>query len=70
MDPAFARENQDDRRRIFSLLSDLDIPVIDLLPAFQTVKDPNALYANPGPHLNPTGYALMGKTIVDALEAH
>ena len=69
LDPAFARENQDDHRRILSLLSELDIPVIDLLTAFQTVKDPNALYANPGPHLNPTGYALMGNTIVGALKA-
>jgi lysophospholipase L1-like esterase len=68
LDPAFARGNQDDRRRILSLLSDLDIPVIDLQPAFETVKDPNTLYASPGPHLNPTGYALMGKTIVGALK--
>ena len=68
LDPAFARENEGERRRILSLLHDLRIPVIDLRPAFETVKDPNSLYAIPGAHLNPAGYDLMGKTIAGALK--
>ncbi|MCI0657508.1 MAG: GDSL-type esterase/lipase family protein [Acidobacteria bacterium] len=69
LDEKFAKENEPERQSILKLLDELDISLIDLLPAFQSQKDPNALYAIAGAHFNPQGYQLMGKTIADALKA-
>jgi lysophospholipase L1-like esterase len=69
LDPKFAKQNEPERRSILKLLDELHISLIDLLPAFQSQKDPNALYAIAGAHFNPQGYQLMGKTIADALKA-
>lgn len=69
LDPKFARENEAERQSILRILEELNISLIDLLPAFQAQKDPNDFYAIPGAHYNPQGYQLMGKTIADALKA-
>jgi lysophospholipase L1-like esterase len=69
LDPKFARESEPERQSILKLLDELNISLIDLLPAFQSQKDPNSLYAIAGAHFNPQGYQLMGQTIADALKA-
>jgi lysophospholipase L1-like esterase len=69
LDPKFARENEAERQSILRILEELNISLIDLLPAFQAQKDPNGFYAIAGAHYNPQGYQLMGKTIADALKA-
>jgi len=69
LDPKFARENEPERQSILKILDELDISLIDLLPAFQAQKDPNDFYAVAGAHYNSQGYQLMGKTIADALKA-
>ncbi len=45
-----------------------DIPMIDLASAFARHAAPEALFAYPGSHYNPAGYALAAQTIAAALD--
>lgn len=46
----------------------LDIPMIDVAGAFARHPSPETLFAYPGSHFNPAGYALAAQTIAAALE--
>ena len=46
----------------------LDIPMIDLASAFARHAAPETLFAYPGSHYNPAGYALAAQTIAAALD--
>jgi len=46
----------------------LDIPMIDLASAFARHAAPETLFAYPGSHYNPAGYALAARTIAAALD--
>jgi hypothetical protein len=45
-----------------------DIPMIDVASAFARHAAPQTLFAYPGSHYNPAGYALAAQTIADALD--
>jgi len=48
----------------------LDIPMIDLASAFARHAAPETLFAYPGSHYNPAGYALAAETIAAALDRY
>lgn len=60
------------RRTIYKGVMDTarrrDIPVIDVAAAFARYAAPETLFAYPGSHYNPTGYALAAQTIAAALD--
>jgi hypothetical protein len=60
------------RRTIYQSVQDtarrLDIPMIDLASAFARHAAPETLFAYPGSHYNPAGYALAAQTIAAALD--
>ena len=56
------------RGAVLDLVRNLGIPAIDLLPVLQSVKDTDSLYAFPGAHLTPKGYALLGDGIATGLK--
>ncbi len=59
---------EDLRAAVFRMVRELGIPSIDLLPVLQSAKDPGSLYAFPGAHLSPKGYALLGDGIAMGLK--
>jgi hypothetical protein len=63
-----SREEEALRRSVLSLVQELGIPLIDLLPVLQSEKRPASLYAFPGAHFSPKGYALVGDGIVAGLK--
>ena len=61
------RGEEDLRRSVLKIVQDLGIPLIDLLPVLQSEPNPDSLYAFPGSHFAPKGYALLGEGIVSGL---
>jgi lysophospholipase L1-like esterase len=66
-DRRFAKANEAVRRRVLGIVSELDIPLIDLRPLFAQEKDRDSLYAFRGAHLSPRGYQRTGLAIAAAL---
>jgi hypothetical protein len=56
------------RGRVLTLLAEMRLPVVDLNPAFASVKDPNTLFYDSQSHYRPAGYALAGELVVSYLE--
>jgi hypothetical protein len=50
------------------LVHSMGIPVIDISRAFAAHSDPLSLYACPGCHYGPEGYALAGREILAGLQ--
>jgi hypothetical protein len=57
------------RADVLAIADGLDLPVIDLVPAFGRIPDPNVLFYYPGSHYSPEGHALAAREIGAALEA-
>jgi hypothetical protein len=55
------------RSEVLQVLSELNIPVIDLYPVFQQHTDPLSLFNLPNPHYNVAGYQLTAETIEKTL---
>jgi hypothetical protein len=54
--------------RTLELVHSMGIPVIDISRAFAAHSDPLSLYACPGCHYGPEGYALAGREILAGLQ--
>ncbi|MDA0702012.1 MAG: hypothetical protein O3A96_02065 [Proteobacteria bacterium] len=57
------------REDVLDIAHRLDLPVVDLLPAFDQAADRHALFYYPGSHYSPEGHALAAHEIGEALEA-
>lgn len=57
------------REGVLDIAHRLDLPVLDLLPAFDRAADRQALFYYPGSHYSPEGHALVAREIDDALES-
>ena len=56
------------RADVLDITRSLDLPVIDLVPAFEAAADGTALFYYPGSHYSPEGHALAARTIEAVLE--
>ena len=56
------------RARTLAVARRLSIPVIDVEAAFEREPEPDALYACPGCHYSPRGYALAARVVLEALD--
>jgi hypothetical protein len=57
------------RARVLSILEDLKIPLIDLLPPMSRQPDIAEMYAYPGAHYSPAGNRLVAETVLEALHS-
>ncbi len=54
------------RRAVLDQVTDLDVPIIDLVPEFEAHRRPRNLFAN---HYTLEGYRLVGDVVLEALRA-
>lgn len=57
------------RAQVLSILEDLQIPLIDLLPPMSRQPDIAEMYAYPGAHYSPAGNRLVAETVLQALHS-
>jgi hypothetical protein len=55
------------RSEVLAIVSDLQIPVIDLYPALREKTDPLGFFSLPFPHYNVEGYRLTANVVLDSL---
>lgn len=55
------------RSRVLSILGDLKIPVIDLLPPMSQQPEIGEMYAYPGMHYSPAGNRLVAQTVLSVI---
>jgi hypothetical protein len=55
------------RNRVLSILGDLKIPVIDLLPPMSRQPEIGEMYAYPGMHYSPAGNRLVAQTVLSVI---